>query len=56
MRWLASTENVTLCCRKCHSMIHSCENNRDLADNYASIEEILQHPKIGPWAQYMSTR
>lgn len=39
-------------CRKCHSKIHSVEDERTLAREYSTLEKIMAHPEIIRWVAF----
>lgn len=44
----------TMICGKCHSAVHNAASNDDLAENYNTVELLLEHPKILAFAKYNS--
>ncbi len=50
--FLMGSENLLMCCRPCHSMIHRAETNAVLAAEYHTAELLLQHPKVKAFAAW----
>jgi hypothetical protein len=44
----------TMICGPCHSAVHNAASNEDLAENYNTVELLLEHPKILAFAKYNS--
>jgi len=52
--WLRGGNNILLCCRQCHSMLHKLETNKTLADVYSTVAKIKDHPGVVRWVGYIS--
>eukprot|EP00039_Didymoeca_costata_P026820 m.16744 g.16744 ORF g.16744 m.16744 type:complete len:257 (+) comp5779_c0_seq1:161-931(+) len=55
LAFLRGPENITECCRQCHSMVHRLANNSQLAEKYDTVDKIRAHPKMKAWATYISS-
>ncbi|KAK6533610.1 hypothetical protein TWF694_002547 [Orbilia ellipsospora] len=47
---------VAWLCRSCHSFVHHCEENMELAKNWYTIELLEQRDDIQKWISYISKR
>lgn len=52
--WL-NTHGIMVC-RPCHGTIHRTERNEVLAEQYNTLDRLLEHPKIYAFAKYNSTQ
>lgn len=52
--WL-NTHGIMIC-RTCHGTIHRTERNEILAEQYNTLDRLLEHPKLYAFAKYNSTQ
>jgi hypothetical protein len=52
--WL--NKHGVMVCRTCHGTIHNAERNEVLAEQYNTLDRLLEHPKIYAFAKYNSTQ
>ncbi|TGZ80166.1 hypothetical protein EX30DRAFT_320474 [Ascodesmis nigricans] len=45
---------VAWLCRPCHSAVHRCASNEELAREYYTVEKLLEREDIQKWRNYIS--
>jgi hypothetical protein len=49
----AAREAVARLCRPCHKTVHAVLDERELAENYASVADLRQHPEIARFVSWV---
>ncbi|VTR97854.1 HNH endonuclease [Tuwongella immobilis] len=48
-----TTEHIALLCGMCHSMVHTTFENRTLAREYASVEDLREAAELQPFLKWV---
>ena len=53
---LEEDNNTVLLCRNCADQIHKLFDEKELANNYDTLEKLLNNPDIQKWADWIHNR
>ena len=45
---------TVMVCHDCHAAFHKFISNKDLAKNYYTLEELLEHPEVSNFIEWVS--
>jgi hypothetical protein len=48
--------HVLMICRSCHSHIHAVIPEKQMADEYHSLEALLAHPEVSQFAEWLGNK
>ncbi len=47
---------IALLCKACHSFIHSIFTEKELEQNYNTLEALVAHPEVGRFAAWLAKK